>query len=104
LLMKAECLARTGDMGGALTLVNQLREKRKAPPLASLQLLDILRERGRELYWEGHRRQDMIRFGTFLLPKSGGKDAVSPNTALLIPIPQTAIEASNGKLKQNPGY
>lgn len=104
LLMKAECLARKGDMSGALTLVNQLREKRKAPALASLQLLDILKERGRELYWEGHRRQDMIRFGTFLLPKSGGKDFISPNTALLIPIPQTAIEASNGKLVQNPGY
>lgn len=103
LLMKAECLARTGDMGGALTLVNQLREKRKAPALASLQLLDILRERGRELYWEGHRRQDMIRFGTFLLPKTS-KDFTSPNTALLIPIPQTAIEASKGKLVQNPGY
>ncbi|HPR33263.1 MAG TPA: RagB/SusD family nutrient uptake outer membrane protein, partial [Prolixibacteraceae bacterium] len=103
LLMKAECLARKGDMGGALTLVNQLRAKRKAPALASIELLDILRERGRELYWEGHRRQDMIRFGTFLLPKSN-KDFTSPNTALLIPIPQTAIEASDGKLSQNAGY
>jgi hypothetical protein len=103
LLMKAECLARKGDMSGALTFVNQLREKRKAPALASLQLPDILKERGRELYWEGHRRQDMIRFGTFLLPKTN-KDFTSPETALLIPIPQTAIEASQGALKQNPGY
>jgi starch-binding outer membrane protein, SusD/RagB family len=103
LLMKAECLARKGDMGGALAIVNQIREKRKAPALASLQLLDILKERGRELYWEGHRRQDQIRFGTFLLPKTNKPD-ISPETALLVPIPQSALEASGGKLKQNPGY
>jgi starch-binding outer membrane protein, SusD/RagB family len=103
LLMKAECLSRKGDNSGALALVNQLREKRKAPLLASIDLLGILKERGRELYWEGHRRQDMIRFGTFLLPKTN-KDYTSPETAILIPIPQTAIEAANGALKQNPGY
>ncbi len=105
LLMKAECLARQGKMGDALTLVNQLREKRKAPALANIELLDILRERGRELYWEGHRRQDMIRFGTFLLPKPlTGKPDPSPETAKLLPIPQSAIEASEGDLKQNKGY
>ncbi len=103
LLMKAECLARTGHMDEALTIVNEIRAKRKAPQLASMELIDILRERGRELYWEGHRRQDMIRFGTFLLPKTN-KDYASPETALLIPIPQTAIEASDGKLQQNNGY
>ena len=103
LLMKAECLARTGDMSGALALVNQVREKRKAPVLASIELLDILKERGRELYWEGHRRQDMIRFGTYLNPRTN-KEYTSPETALLLPIPQTAIEASEGLLSQNPGY
>jgi hypothetical protein len=103
LLMKAECLMRTSDPAGALTIVNDIRAKRKAPLLTSMELLDILRERGRELYWEGHRRQDMIRFGTFLLPKQD-KEYTSPETALLIPIPQSAIEASGGLLKQNPGY
>jgi hypothetical protein len=103
LLMKAECLARKGDLSGALDLVNQIREKRQAPALATIGLLDILNERGRELYWEGHRRQDMIRFGTFLLPKTN-KDFVSPERALLMPIPQTVIEAADGALNQNPGY
>lgn len=103
LLMKAECLSRTGDNAGALSLVNQLRVKRGAPELAGLELMDILDERGRELYWEGHRRQDMIRFGTYLLPRTN-KDYTSPETALLLPIPQTAIEASDGLLEQNPGY
>jgi len=105
LLMKAECLARNGNTGDALTIVNEIRAKRKAPSLASMELMDILKERGRELYWEGHRRQDMIRFGTFLLPKPlMNKPDPSPETAKLVPIPQTAIEAAEGDLLQNPGY
>ncbi len=104
LLMKAECLARTGNMGDALIIVNEIREKRNAPELSSLELMDILDERGRELYWEGHRRQDMIRFGTFLLPKDNKPDA-SPETAVLLPIPQDAIDGTpGGVLTQNPGY
>jgi starch-binding outer membrane protein, SusD/RagB family len=103
LLMKAECLARTGDLPGAKTIVNDLRAKRNAPALSTFALEDILAERGRELYWEGHRRQDMIRFGTFLLPKDQKPDA-SPATAILLPIPQAAIDGSKGTLTQNPGY
>jgi starch-binding outer membrane protein, SusD/RagB family len=104
LLMKAECLARTGDNGGALTIVNEIRVKRNAPELNSLELMDILGERGRELYWEGHRRQDQIRFGTFLSPKTNKPDD-SPSTAILMPIPQDAIDGMpGGVLTQNPGY
>jgi hypothetical protein len=104
LLMKAECLARTGDMSGALDIVNEIRLKRNASELEDLELMDILDERGRELYWEGHRRQDMIRFGTFLLPKDN-KDYTSPDYAILLPIPQAAIDGMPGRvLTQNPGY
>lgn len=103
LLMKAECLARTGSPGDALTIVNDIRSARNAPELGSLELMDLLDERGRELYWEGHRRQDQIRFGTFLGPKSN-KDEDSPETALLLPIPQDAIDGLPGILQQNPGY
>ena len=104
LLMKAECLARTGNMGDALILVNEIRSKRNAPELESMELIDILNERGRELYWEGHRRQDEIRFGTFLDPKDNKPDA-SPPTAILLPIPQDAIDGTpDGVLTQNPGY
>jgi len=107
LLMKAECIARQGNITDALTIVNEIRAKRKAPTInASTQeeMLDkILIERGLELYWEGHRRQDLIRFDKFLEPKSN-KDYISPETALLCPIPQDAIQGSKGKIKQNPGY
>lgn len=103
LLMKAECLARTSHLGDAEDLVTELREKRNASPLEDFSLDDILAERGRELYWEGHRRQDQIRFGTFTQPKTNKPEA-SPETAILLPIPQTAIDASEGLLVQNEGY
>jgi hypothetical protein len=110
LLMKAECLVRAENkVAEAVALVNELRDKRHAPEISAgtseEMLSKILIERGLELYWEGHRRQDMIRFGTFLLPKSGGKNDMSPETAILLPVPQAAIDGvSDGSLKQNPGY
>jgi len=104
LLMQAECLAHTGNIAAALDIVNEIRAQRNAPELESIELMDILDERGRELYWEGHRRQDMIRFGTFLLPKDN-KPETSPETAILLPIPQDAIDGMpGGVLEQNPGY
>ncbi len=101
LLMKAEALLRTGNSAGALAIVNQIRSARKASNLSALDLNSLLDERGRELYWEGHRRTDLIRFGKYLdatqlKPKSGPE-------RLLFPIPANAL-ASNPNLKQNPGY
>lgn len=111
LLMKAECLVRTGgSVADARTIVNQIRTKRNAPEIpatvnsAEEMLNKIYIERGLELYWEGHRRQDMIRFGTFLAAKDSKPD-VSPEKAILLPIPATAISGTpGGVLQQNPGY
>ena len=66
--MKAEALLRKGNAAGALTIMNELRAIRGATPLASATLTNLLEERGREMYWEGWRRNDMIRFGKFLDP------------------------------------
>src|SRR5690606_32494955 len=68
LMMKAEAILRggTGSVATALTLVNSIRSKRGVNNLSSLDLDALLDERGRELYWEGWRRQDLIRFGRFL--------------------------------------
>jgi hypothetical protein len=109
LLMKAECeLRANSDVGAAQAIVNEIREKREAPAITASGYEDMLDriyiERGLELYWEGHRRQDMIRFGTFLMPKTS-KDWDSPETALILPIPQSAIDGTpGGVLLQNPGY
>jgi hypothetical protein len=105
LLMQAECNLRLGNANEALTAVNNLREKRHAPLLSSIDLPSLLTERAIELYCECHRRQDMIRFGTFLDPKAD-KPEPSPESRLVCPIPQDAIDAIGDKsiLSQNPGY
>ncbi|MBS0025973.1 RagB/SusD family nutrient uptake outer membrane protein [Chitinophaga sp. 22321] len=101
LLMKAEAQIRTSNTAGALLIVNDLRAKRGATPLPSIDLTKMLAERGRELYWEGWRRQDLIRFGKFL-DAWQLKDASDPKY-LLFPIPTSDL-AVNKNLVQNPGY
>lgn len=110
-LMVAEAKIRSNtDLPGALTAVNALRAARGAAPVATLPLVNtnnvddpntLLAERGRELYWEGVRRNDLIRFGVFLKPW-GLKPTDDPKN-LLFPIPNQALSA-NPNLKQNPGY
>jgi len=101
-LMKAEAQLRMGNTADALATVNALRMVRKAGALASLSLNDMIDERGREMYWEGWRREDLIRFGTFLLPNEAKANTSDPKY-LLFPIPVNDL-ASNTNLKQNDGY
>lgn len=101
MLMKAEAQLRGGNAAGALLIVNQLRVKRGATPLAAVTLDVLLDERGRELYWEGWRRQDLIRFSKYLQPWQL-KPSDDPKY-LLFPIPVSDL-AVNPNLKQNPGY
>ena len=101
-LMKAEAMHRSGNSAGALTMVNTLRVARGATALASLTDANLLAERGRELYWEGWRRNDQIRFGKFNAPVQN-RTAVSPDFRVVFPIPQKELEI-NANLKQNFGY
>ena len=105
-LLRAEAKLRTGDAAGALTDVNYLRSKRSAagktlPALASVTLDDILKERGYELYWEGLRRQDLIRFGKF--GEAWQEKPATAATKAIYPIPTSAKDV-NKNLTQNPGY
>ncbi|AWV98711.1 RagB/SusD family nutrient uptake outer membrane protein [Arcticibacterium luteifluviistationis] len=110
-LMRAEAKLRNGDNAGALTDVNTLRASRTArpaqtpPALQSINLESLLAERGFELYWEGFRRTDQIRFGTY--ENSWTEKTNSDPKMRLFPIPQSAIDgASNieGYIVQNDGY
>ncbi len=105
LLMKAEAILRGGTPGAAadaLTLVNSIRTNRGVAALTTLTLDVLLDERSRELYWEGWRRQDLIRFGKFL--KAGQiRTTDSDPIRLIYAIPSQQI-AVNANLKQNPGY
>lgn len=60
---------------------------------------ELLDELGREFAWEGHRRQDQIRFGVWGKPW-WNKPQSGPN-AKLFPIPQSVL-ATNSNLIQNP--
>jgi hypothetical protein len=104
LLTKAEALLRSGGSATeARNLVNQVRVRSNASSLANVTLNTILDERGRELMWEGTRRRDMIRFGTFFTWTPFFKPAVTPAFRGLLPIPAAELGA-NPNLKQNPGY
>jgi starch-binding outer membrane protein, SusD/RagB family len=101
LLMKAEALLRNGNEPDARGIVNEIRAKRGVPALGTLTLDALIDERGFELYWEGHRRQDQIRFSKFL--NAWNEKPASGAERLLFPIPNTAL-AVNPNLEQNPGY
>jgi hypothetical protein len=113
MLLKAEALMRKN--GGVATqeavdLVNEVRSRAFEDPTGhlftseTLTLDDILQERAWELYYEGHRRTDLIRFDKFVrgtwefFDRSNEGDYRN-----VFPIPQAQINA-NPNLKQNPGY
>ncbi len=100
LLMKAEAMLRTSQNAPALALVNSLRTVRGASQLSSLTPAILLDERGREFFWEGVRRQDLIRFGEYLTPTQ--EKTVDDPKYLLFPIPNSQL--ANPNLVQNPGY
>ena len=111
LLMKAEAILRggTGTSAGsygstALSIVNSIRThaSRGASALTSITLDQLLDERGRELYLESWRRQDLIRFGKYLTPFQE-KNYTSDPKYILFPIPNRNL-AVNPNLVQNPGY
>jgi hypothetical protein len=107
LLMKAEAILRggantTGPYGSSpLDLINSVRThpSRGTRALTSLDLPTLLDERGRELWLECWRRQDMIRFGTFLKPFQQ-KEYQSDPCRVVFPIPSQQ-RAVNHNYKQD---
>ncbi len=114
-LIYTEAMLRGGtgaDPATALNYVNAIRTRAGAASFVAsdISLQNVLNERGRELYWEGHRRTDLIRYGllttgTYLWPLKGG---VSSGTSVdskynLFPIPDDN-RTTNSNLTQNPGY
>ena len=108
--MRAEAKLRKGSgEPAALTDVNFVRASRTAttppPPLTSMSLDILFRERGFEFYWEHQRRTDMIRFGKY--EGTWTEKTNADRLKRVFPLPQTAIDgASNlpGYLIQNEGY
>jgi hypothetical protein len=104
LLMKAEAILRGAAptySESALSLVNELRGKRKAALLSSLDTATMLKERALELNWENWRRNDLIRFGKF--EDSWGYKTDADKNKRLFPIP-SGERILNPGLQQNTGY
>ncbi|MEY8850098.1 RagB/SusD family nutrient uptake outer membrane protein [Psychroserpens sp. XS_ASV72] len=114
-LMYAEAHLRGGGgtIDTAVDLINDLRMRANNPNMISnseLTLGFILDERSRELHWEAHRRQDLIRFGLYTggnynwAWKGNGSNGIAiPNHFDLYPIPNLSM-STNPNLTQNPGY
>jgi hypothetical protein len=108
LLMKAEALMRLNGGAatqGAVDLVNQVHRRAGADltpyTTTSLTLPELLNERGRELAWEGHRRQDQIRFGTFTSGAWEFMTSGESRNRTIFPIPQWVLDANPGVYTQN---
>jgi len=101
-LMKAEALMRLN--GDPTALVNELRAIRGATPLGSVSANELLAERGRELYNEFWRRNDMVRFDQFTRDwEFKNPESVGDSKWNKFPIPVNAL-LSNPNLVQNEGY
>ena len=104
-MLKAEALWRknAADLD-ALALVNVVRARANASPflITDMTATKLLAERGREMFAEAVRRQDMIRFDAYAKPFQF-KTATDLACKNVFPIPQKQIDA-NTKLVQNDCY
>lgn len=102
MLMKAEAILRGGSSSdNALDILNAIRARSGAAAIASVDLDEVLDERHRELWHEGWRRNDLIRFNRFL--SAWQEKPVTTNERLIFPIPSEALSV-NPNLVQNFGY
>lgn len=115
ILLRAEVKFRLGDLNGAASDINMLRERAQCEYLvtASDVNLDlILDERARELVYEESRWNTLLRMGGNIATERIKKYSYwdYPRATLtkdfnLWPIPQTVIDTNKDvKLEQNPGW
>ena len=117
-LTYAEAVTRGGSGGNtqaAVGYINELRQRAFGNTDGNISASDltvdfVLDERARELYWEGQRRTDLIRYndftsGSYLWPFKGGSQSGTSvdDFRALFPLPSNII-LINPNLTQNTGY
>jgi hypothetical protein len=96
-LIIAENAARTGDLNGAVTAINNARARTAGVPMYTLPagatgatvLAQVIDERRREFFVEGHRLGDLRRYGLPFLPAAGTPYQFGGNygTQTCLPLP-----------------
>jgi hypothetical protein len=113
LLMLAEAINQnSGPTSEAQGFVNQVRGRAGIGDLPTADVASkdafanaIVRERAWELYFEGFRRVDLMRFGKWNTAlQAAGKNPNPAGANGYFPIPQYALDAGKGQLQQNAGY
>lgn len=112
-LLLAEALneQNAGPTSEAYELLNDVRTKHgglaayAAGTLTHDQFLaKIQDERLFELWAEGVRRDDLIRWGLYIKRAKDDGSTFADDNKILYPLPRTVVNQSNGVIKQNPGY
>jgi len=105
-LIRAEARLKLGNLNGAATDINQIRNRAGLSSVSLTDNLDaiLVQERKSELFCEhGHRWFDLKRWGN-------AQEILSPiksnwrETDILLPLPQNELELNPNLLPQNPGY
>lgn len=115
LTLLAEAIVRDADAvtSEAVELLNRVRTRSllgkgySAGDFADVQAFydAVLQERGHELWFEGVRREDLIRHGKYIEYARKYKNSVTAEDHMvLFPLPQDVINEGRGKVHQNPGY
>ena len=112
LLAEAECRRANTVTDEAVELLNKVHTRAgldafKRNDFASTQafLDSVLIERGHELWYEGCRRSDLIRYGKYIEYARKYKGSTTAEDYMnLMPLPQAIIDEGKGQVKQNEGY
>lgn len=114
LTLLAEAIVRDGNAvtNEAVDLLNRVHTRAK---LDEYQMSDftyvddflekVLEERGHELWFEGARRTDLIRYGKYIEYAKKYRGSVTAKDYMnVMPLPQSVINEGKGVVLQNPGY
>jgi tetratricopeptide (TPR) repeat protein len=111
LLLLSEAINENqGPVNEAYDLINMVRARAGVPLYTSGQFdqagfrKKIMDERLFELWGEGTRREDMIRWGTYIQRAKDNGSVFAKPEFVLYPLPRKVINESNGIVQQNPGY